>query len=126
MAVTPEMIMKELRNLTNMSEVDAEYLVATAVMDTWSYADLEMLIDRAEEERKITPQVAVVATMATITPLTVYRCRALIDATRDLATDKFDLHRALTHAQRIDAITPRVGRPARLAALMAVDLSTAK
>lgn len=126
MAVTPEMIMKELRDLTNMSEVDAEYLVATAVMDTWSYADLEMLIDRAEEERKITPQVAVVATMATITPLTVNRCRASIDATRDLATDKFDLHRALTHAQRIDAVTPRVGRPARLAALMAVDLSTAK
>ncbi|KAI4271182.1 MAG: hypothetical protein LQ337_006196 [Flavoplaca oasis] len=126
MAVTPEAIMNELRNLTNLSEVHARYLVATAVKETWSYDDLGMLIDRAEEEEKITPLVAVVATMAFMTPLPVDRCRVLIDGTRDHATGNFDLYRALTHAQTINAIARRVSRPARLAALMAVDLLTAR
>lgn len=126
MYLTLEEVVKELRRLTDLSEKHAGVLVVTAVRDTWTYADIEWLIDYAEEKGKITPEAAAIARMALMTPLTPDRCRSLINETRDWATGKFDLYRALTRAQLVMAIPPKIGRPARLVALMAVDFSTAK
>ncbi|KAL8639934.1 MAG: hypothetical protein Q9226_008808, partial [Calogaya cf. arnoldii] len=126
MSLTPNEVVKTLILLTNLSENHARLLVATAVRETWIYADLESLIDDAEEARKITPEVAAIGKMAFMTHLPVDRCRNLINETKDAATDKLDLYRAITRAQLVLDIAPKIGRPARLAALMSVDLATAK
>ncbi|KAL8769059.1 MAG: hypothetical protein Q9209_004845 [Squamulea sp. 1 TL-2023] len=126
MSWTRKDVVKELKDLTNLSEKDARILVASAAQDDWSHDDLEWLVDDAENERKIAPEVAAVAKMAIMTPLTLHRCRTLIDETRDQATGKFDLYRAITRAEMLGDIAPKIGKPARLVALMKVDLSTAK